>query len=271
MGNDDSCRRTVLATLAAGTTVGIAGCAGLTGDSSDDDGSADDTSDEDPSTDTSDTPTPAESTSAEPTDGTDSTDSEGVSVTLTVVGADGEPLAQEPLTLLTDGDLDSTETVWTDSDGHLSTTVDVGTTSCSTLSATVVDRGYTVGLGCFTNGDGIQHRIHFGAMTSSAEPTGDPPTVGPSDDSAATVDVRVIDTIGSPVSGEPVLLRDTGGSLDEQRGETGTEGRLRFYEPTGPEPCNLMTVTLTDRSYTAEVGCLNDGETGIHTFTLLNP
>ncbi len=92
---------------------------------------------------------------------------------------------------------------------------------------------------------------------------GEPPIVdNGSDDRSQNVriELTVVDESGAPLVEEPVVLRDSGGSLDVRKGRTGPEGRLVFVESVGPSSCNPLAVRLPRRDERIDLGC-HDGYT----------
>ena len=97
-----------------------------------------------------------------------------------------------------------------------------------------------------------------------------PPIVGTKpDDTSQTikVEVSVVDA-GEPVSDATVVLHDPSGTYDRKEGQTGSNGRLVFWEGVGPEPCNYIILEIPERGAEEEVGCFNGDRTVTHEIDL---
>lgn len=73
--------------------------------------------------------------------------------------------------------------------------------------------------------------------------------------------MTVLDPDGDPVTDEPVVLLDTGGTTDAQVARTDGDGLAPFVEGVGPPPCNTHFVGLPDRRFRRDVGCFEGGTT----------
>lgn len=101
-----------------------------------------------------------------------------------------------------------------------------------------------------------------GGVAPGAVAAGDggPPIVdnGADDDGRnVRIELTVVDGTGTPLADEPVVLRDSGGSLDVRKGRTGPKGGLVFVESVGPSSCNPLTVRLPGRDEQVDLGCHN--------------
>lgn len=230
MADQKPSRRRLLGTLAVGASVGVTGCTQVLSELGEDE------------------PTPT-------------ADSQKVVVDVTVLDEDGEPVADEPVVLEDRGGSPDTRQSRTGPEGSVRFIEGVGPPPCNTQTVRLPQRGKSKSLGCNNGGVRLEHTFQVGGGPSG-EGTA---TVG---DQKVGVTVTVLDESGEPVADEPVLLIDSGGSLDQRTARTGSDGQVRFVEGVGPPPCNPMDVELPDRGRSVSLGCQEGGTTTSHTFRI---
>lgn len=194
-------------------------------------------------------------------DNSSSDPDETLTVDVTVEDADGTPLEDVLVELQDRGGTPDDRTGRTGPKGRLRFLEDVGPAPCNTQTLKLPDHGETADLGCNNGGTHLEHAFEVGSM-----PVVDNSSSNPGE--TVTIDVTVEDESGEPLAGEPVKLEDRGGSPDDEFGETGPEGRLRFLENVGPAPCNTQTLKLPERGESADLGCNNGGVHLEHTFAV---